>query len=517
MKKRLTYFLLFVFHLAFCQTKDTLVFKNGVKKAIKITSIDDKINYTDSTGKEQHISKDKVNYIHYSTGEKYTVSKEYELSPDATNAGNKGAHNPETLAAHKKLFSIYNEPMLNWFCESENIGVEVPLSKRITLGLNYAISHPQTYLYVNPISPAQANWPGTVYSGYGGSLNLKLFDKNKPARYTAFQLIAKSLWYRNVTFYDQPRQYGDNGVSYMRDEDETVFGLDIVRGYEYAILNNAILLDWYFGLGFRNKLRHIDTWNISSEVVASADNIANGYSFQNNFMPTPLLGVRIGFNFYKRPEKKIPLTIGAPQPSDDTIYVQTVKAEQQFQDSLTSYRKGFRLYTDLIQTLVNEFNMGLEYSWNPKFTIGVNGGIAQHFGWQYTIDANFLYNNSLRITSGYTSRAFLKYYTKKNSHSYWSIQLVYKSLWFHTYEIYPYYAFEEQPMYAMVFGQDIIHGHEFWSSNKRFFLNIYYGIGFREEYGTIYYTGSYSYLSRNTHDFYPTPIVDVNVGYRIFK
>jgi len=62
-------------------------------------------------------------------------------------------------------------------------------------------------------------------------------------------------------------------------------------------------------------LRHIDTWNINGN--PGGDDITNGYSFQNRLLPTPLLGLRIGFNFYKRPNKKFPVTIGAPHQTED--------------------------------------------------------------------------------------------------------------------------------------------------------------------------------------------------------
>lgn len=306
MKKLLVCFSLLVFYFPLCHAKDTIVFTNGKRMVAKVTSVDDFVNYTDPAGKNENIRNKSVAYIHYSSGERYSPNRVVEPIVD------------KTISAHNKWFSIYNEPMDNFFCESANIGIEYPICRRITLGINFAVSQPQSDYYVNPLSSAQANWPGTIYYGYAWRFNCKLFDKNKAARYTAFQFVVKSLWYRDVEFYDQPSEYGDNGVYYTRNEDETVFGLDIVRGHEYSIIHDAILIDYYYGIGFCNKLRHIDTWDISSPFIGAVDDISYGYSFQNKILPTPILGIRIGFNFYKRPNKKFPVIIGSPPQTETT-------------------------------------------------------------------------------------------------------------------------------------------------------------------------------------------------------
>ncbi len=206
-------------------------------------------------------------------------------------------HGQDTTTRKQPLFTLYYDPFLGVFNEVVNVGIEHRFNRDISIGFDVAASIPFSPFYINPLSPAQANWPGTVYSGSAYRLNFKFYDKHHNYRYTAIQLVAKSLWYRNFQFYDQPPQAGDDGTYYRRNEDETVWGIDIVRGHEYNLAGNVIILDFYYGIGVRNKLRHINTWDITNLFAAQLDDITNGYSFQNQLWPTPIIGARLCFNF----------------------------------------------------------------------------------------------------------------------------------------------------------------------------------------------------------------------------
>jgi len=225
----------------------------------------------------------------------------------------------ERTSARDKFLTILNDPLQGLFCEDENIGIEHPFTKNFTAGLNYANVHPIGFFYVNPLSPAQRDWPGTVYYGNSIKLELKFFNNKKPSTYVGLNFEYKSLWYNNVPFFDQvPSSGTDPEVAlYTRNEKAKVFGLDFVFGHEQAILHKTIMIDYFIGFGFRDKFRNISTYDASAHLTQGSDIqvplngfVTDGNSTANIFLPTPIIGLRIGINVFKKKQDKFGLRIG---------------------------------------------------------------------------------------------------------------------------------------------------------------------------------------------------------------
>ncbi|HXP52749.1 MAG TPA: hypothetical protein VN922_22545, partial [Bacteroidia bacterium] len=193
--------------------------------------------------------------------------------------------------------------------------------------------------------------------------------------------------------------------------------------------------------------------------------------------------------------------------------------EQRKLDSATIFRKGLRIYTDAVQLGLYEYNIGAEYAWSPRFTVGANFGIGHHGSLSYTYDIslNNVFATRLAMVDGHTGRAFIKYYSRRNPSGYWCFQAVYKSIWASTLDTYyfpeGYSGFIN--IHGTVTGQDFIRGYEYWTKNKKFFIDLYFGIGLREQYSKAFYPATDINYKTNT-SVYGTPILDLNFGYKLF-
>lgn len=72
---------LFIFHSSFSQTLDSLFYKDGFKRAVKILYVGKQITYTVPPDASQwQVSKDKINYIKYANGAIYSFDKPKTIS-----------------------------------------------------------------------------------------------------------------------------------------------------------------------------------------------------------------------------------------------------------------------------------------------------------------------------------------------------------------------------------------------------------------------------------------------------
>lgn len=214
----------------------------------------------------------------------------------------------QKTSGRDKFLSIFNDPTQGLFCEDLNIGIEHPFTKNFTAGFDFATVHPIGMFYVNPISPSQRDWPGTVYYGNDFKLEFKFFTNKKPSTYTGINIEYKHLWYNNVPFVDVAPNGSDSQIyTYTRDEKENVFGIDFIYGHEFALCKKLIMIDYFFGFGLRAMYRHINTYaskeylgHLGGLPLPFDDFTTNGYSSTTNGLPTPILGIKIGFNIFRK-------------------------------------------------------------------------------------------------------------------------------------------------------------------------------------------------------------------------
>jgi hypothetical protein len=170
MKKPILYFLLFIFHFTFCKAQDTVFFKNGEKKIVKIISVDYKIHYTDSIGNQYTYNNEDVKYIHYSDGAFFTgpvspTPLEQEKLPFVNLAFNVGYS--DLIGGYG---STFNDPYDNEYCGFANGSVTANLTLNLRLGLrgwSFTVMSDYIRNAFNANGLLNEYGDGTVYSDAG--------------------------------------------------------------------------------------------------------------------------------------------------------------------------------------------------------------------------------------------------------------------------------------------------------------------------------------------------------------
>lgn len=183
---------------------------------------------------------------------------------------------------------VFNQP---------NINIEY-VWKRFSAGLNIGIIRPDPAFAVNVLSNGQYLWPGTVYHGIAFRLSFKYFDMKHQKRYWGAFLVCKPEWYKNVSFYDMTDPTEETGVDYTMNENATVLGIELVRGHELGY-NNAMHIDFFYGLGFHDKLRN---FTVTSMSTPTGERDGSGILDLGNYKGsvsylTPVLGLKFGLNY----------------------------------------------------------------------------------------------------------------------------------------------------------------------------------------------------------------------------
>ena len=164
------------------------------------------------------------------------------------------------------------------------------------------------HIYYNPafevfvLSPSQNDFPGTVYNGtvYRINYSYVLENKRKYESYVGAQLIYRDMYYNNQYFTDGAREY----VEYWRNEKANVFGFDFVYGRNrYLRLNKycALLFNTFYGVGWRERHRTIDTYDIkwnggSGSKPTDPPQLGNETKTQKYLVP--VFGLKLGFQFH---------------------------------------------------------------------------------------------------------------------------------------------------------------------------------------------------------------------------
>lgn len=195
------------------------------------------------------------------------------------------------------------------------------------LNIEYAWSHNAIGLYtglilrsanfaVNPFANGQYTDPGTVYNGWAFKLYYKLYDKKWPNHYWCIQAVYKPEWFNNELFFDETKP-DEATVSYTMSEKASVYGIDILRGYE-LVSKTHFHLDFFFGVGLHYHVMNYNVTSLdaqgylSSPAKGYADGgyyIYSGSNTLNVLIPTPVMGLKIGFELLKKPKDTKPSDI----------------------------------------------------------------------------------------------------------------------------------------------------------------------------------------------------------------
>ena len=197
---------------------------------------------------------------------------------------------------------------LQYIIPQPNINIEY-IWNRMAIGAYAGIIMPTDEFAVNPIADGQFTDPGTIYNGWAFKLYYKWYDKKWPKHYWCLQFEYKPEWFSNHDFYDQPEE--ELHVYYTMSENATVYGYDLLRGYEYGE-KDAMHLDFFYGIGFHYRVMNYDVTSLSANGGYNGTNtvtymnysISLGHHTGYLFLPTPILGLKFGLNFLIKKHSK---------------------------------------------------------------------------------------------------------------------------------------------------------------------------------------------------------------------
>ena len=192
------------------------------------------------------------------------------------------------------------------------------------------------------------------------------------------------------------------------------------------------------------------------------------------------------------------------------------------QDSLARH-KFLSISYNIVQTCINEAEVRIEYTINKRISVGASSG---RIFYNREFDPYFLSSSQDKwpgtVYTGYSIRAYSKYYSRERPQNYWCLQAVYKNMSYGFHEFTDQFKpGEEMDVYtrsetAFLSGFDIIHGHDIemekvfknwiWDnpeSGRYITFDIFYGIGTRER--TRNYT-TYTSLDSEFPSILPVPI-----------
>lgn len=164
-------------------------------------------------------------------------------------------------------------------------------------------------IYDNPVfevfilSPSQNLFPGTVYRGNVFRVNYSyVFQKSRKFDYyIGAQYIYRDMYYHNKEFRDG----GDTHVIYLRNEKATVSGFDLFSGinrYKKLNKNFTFLFNVFFGIGWRERNRTIDTYSVEWSGSGGGPNVNHPPDLGNEKMYQwyllPVLGVKLGLQIH---------------------------------------------------------------------------------------------------------------------------------------------------------------------------------------------------------------------------
>jgi hypothetical protein len=242
--------------------QDTVVFKDGQKRIVKIISVDKRINYTDSTGKD-YFSLGQVEYIHYATGEKLTIS----IPTD-----NKGSIHSEAYYGHgeytdtfpKKNFDSPKKHDYRPIAISAGYGVsaiQMPINAQVQGGSFGFLGPGPNFLSISPV--------------YSGIIDYTFFNYMSIGICGAYQWVTDNPVY--ITLYGFPSGYAKQTIIVPWETEKiTRENIAIRFTVKLPLLN---ILNYYAGVRVGESV-----W---TDKITSDSNKTGGYIYTT--MPSPII------------------------------------------------------------------------------------------------------------------------------------------------------------------------------------------------------------------------------------
>ncbi|MFI5141057.1 MAG: TPR end-of-group domain-containing protein [Bacteroidia bacterium] len=173
------------------------------------------------------------------------------------------------------------------------IYIDYYFSKRHSIGFNIASIYANSIFHVNIFSGDQGTYPGAVWNGVVGRINYKNYFSENKRSYICFQILYKTLSYRNQTFINAQ---GDNANTFTRSEDAFLCGLDCMYGYHVGRPSFKFNLELFFGGGLRYRERNYTTLSSDASYYSSPEKL--GAFHVSQMYPTIVIGLKVGFKTF---------------------------------------------------------------------------------------------------------------------------------------------------------------------------------------------------------------------------
>ena len=241
-------FVLFFFCISLHSfSQDTLIWKSGKRMVAHVLAVDSFVRCEDS---DHHIIErfsvrtSELASVHYAGGRIGRFNKSsgaLELDPDPV----------------RFRITYLSTDLIQDAINEFNFGFEFKLNATYS----FRIAYGKLYYNINfdpfILSPSQAEWPGTVYSGDAGMIYFKRYSSDVKGRYFSIGGIYKSMYYSNRKFIDM---IGGHEYYFIRSEHADVKGFDVMWGRQFY--PGGVLVEFNCGIGFRSRDRNITTYSV---------------------------------------------------------------------------------------------------------------------------------------------------------------------------------------------------------------------------------------------------------------
>lgn len=203
---------------------------------------------------------------------------------------------------YKPRYAIHIDMALNILNE-KNVGAEIRLSHKISVGATYARVLPSYYLSDHIFVASHHHFPTRIFDGFAFKGFVKCYFENNNYKnknndyYIQFTALFKNAGYGYNYVFDGA---GDKGslTSERTNETAKIYGAYLTVGQE-MILAKYAFIDLFFGLAYRYRIRNYTTISsVATKYWGSPEPLGTFTVHQHYF--APVIGLKLGFCYQKK-------------------------------------------------------------------------------------------------------------------------------------------------------------------------------------------------------------------------
>lgn len=192
--------------------------------------------------------------------------------------------------------ALHTDVMLNLLNE-KNIGAEIKLHQRISIGASYARVMPSYYFGDHIFIASHHKFPPRIFDGFALRAYFKYYLPPKYGFYFQLTALYKDAGYGFSRVFDGA---GDKGslTSIRTNERAKIYGAYLLAGQEFVIAKYGFI-DMFFGLAYRYRIRTYTTISsISTKYWGRPESLGTFTVSQHYF--APVIGLKLGFCYQKK-------------------------------------------------------------------------------------------------------------------------------------------------------------------------------------------------------------------------